>query len=285
MENRMSNYVSIRSDRLIEISDFAEFLADEYFPNKKVEPLELVREQKITHSFDDYKDAFDGLLEYRAGRFHLYANITRLKHIASPRARFTFSHELGHYFIDSHRNALKSGLLKPHPSFCEYESNWEIETEADHFASHLLMPTSRFAKQAQRVQRGLKGITKLSEDFGTSMTAAAVRYVKEEVVPCAVFKWHTDGRLQWKYLSTETFRARFVKPVDTIGTLPIDSPTARMHFDGGSASNYLQAGTTAATWFRHVQTGSDRNIIFLEEAMQLGQFGVLTFLHTEAKQY
>jgi hypothetical protein len=285
MTDRRNNYQPIKSDHASEIAELAEFLADEYFPNKKIEPLELVREQKITHSFDDFGDAFDGLLEYGAGRFHLYANITRLKHIGSPRARFTFSHELGHYFIDSHRNALKSGLLKPHPSFCEYESNWEIETEADHFASHLLMPKSRFAKQARQAQRGIKGITKLADYFGTSMTATAVRYVKEEVVPCAIFKWQPDGKLQWKHLSTETFRARFFKPVETINALPFDSPTAKIHCGEDGGINYLQAGTTAATWFRHVQAGSDHNVIFIEEAMQLGQFGVLTFLYPEASQY
>ncbi len=47
----------------------------------------------------------------------------------------------------------------------------------------------------------------------------------------------------------------------------------------------MQAGTTAATWFRYVEAGSDRNSIFIEEAMQLGRFGVLTFLYPEAKQY
>jgi hypothetical protein len=285
MKRLVSNYQLIKNDRAVELAELAEFLADEYFPNRRVEPLELVREQKITHSFDDFGDAFDGLLEYGAGRFHLYANLTRLKHIGSPRARFTFSHELGHFYIDSHRNALKTGLLKPHPSFCEYESNWEIEMEADHFASHFLMPSNRFAKQAERALLGIKGITKLAGDFGTSITATAVRYVKQEIVPCAVLKWQPDGRLQWKYLSTETFRTRFLKPVESMNELPVDSPTVKMHRGDCIGSNYQRAGTTAATWFRYVQSGSDRNIIFIEEAMQLGEFGVLTFLYPEAQQY
>src|ERR1035438_576059 len=48
------------------------------------------------------------------------------------------------HFIDEHRNGLASGRVLAHPSKCEYESDLEVEMEADTFASNLLMPQARF---------------------------------------------------------------------------------------------------------------------------------------------
>src|SRR5207247_1657430 len=108
-------------------------------------------------SFGRYGDAFDGLLEHRSGRFHVYANLDRVEREDSPRARFTLAHELGHYFIDEHRNALAAGLALSHPSFCDFESDLPVEKEADHFASNLLMPAKGFRKLAARAPLGLEG--------------------------------------------------------------------------------------------------------------------------------
>src|SRR3989442_9325036 len=127
-----------------EIAELAEAIAEEYFPNARVDPLAIVKTKGITISFGHYGDSFDGLLEHRHGRFHIYANLNRIDHTDSPRARFTLGHELGHYFIDEHRNALAEGLAPSHPSICEYESDLPVEREADHFSSNLLMPTTRF---------------------------------------------------------------------------------------------------------------------------------------------
>jgi hypothetical protein len=56
---------------------------------------------------------------YLKGRFHIYCNLDRENLPSSPRARFTLSHELGHYFIDEHQNNLASGQVRPHPSAAE----------------------------------------------------------------------------------------------------------------------------------------------------------------------
>ena len=57
-----------------------------------------------------------GMLEHRGGRpacwsggWHIYCNLDCVGQKDSPRARFTLAHELGHYYIDEHRNALVAG--------------------------------------------------------------------------------------------------------------------------------------------------------------------------------
>jgi Zn-dependent peptidase ImmA (M78 family) len=268
-----------------EIAELAEAIAEEYFPATRVSPLAIVKAKGISISFGHYGDSFDGLLEHRHGLFHIYANLNRIDHTDSPRARFTLGHELGHYFIDEHRNALAEGLAPSHPSICEYESDLPVEREADHFASNLLMPTARFKKATERIPIGLEAILKIAEDFGTSVTSTALRYVKADVVPCAVIKWKSTG-YSWKWLSTETFRSRYRKTIESVDKLPPDSPTARaLASEPTPLQGFFAAGTTASVWFPYVQSGGDRNAILVEQAIPLGRFGVLTFLYPDGGSY
>ena len=98
-----------------EIAELAEAVAEEYSPEAKVEPEKIAQAKEITLSFGSYSDAFDGMLEHLAGRFHIVCNLDRVGQRNSPRARFTLGHELGHFYIDEHRNALTHGRAPAHP--------------------------------------------------------------------------------------------------------------------------------------------------------------------------
>jgi Zn-dependent peptidase ImmA (M78 family) len=268
-----------------EIAELAEAIADEYFPVSRVQPSEIITAKGITMSFGLYGDYFDGLLEHRNGRFHVFANLDRVESIDSPRARFTLAHELGHYFIDEHRNALAMGLAPSHPSICEYESELPVEREADHFASSLLMPSKRFRKLADKARPGLEGILTIAEEFGTSVTSTAIKYAKSDIVPSAVVKWNKDG-YAWKWLSTETFRSRYRKTIESVDRLLQDSPTAKaLAGESPVSTRFFSAGTTASAWFPFVNDHSDRNAILIEQAIPLGRFGVLTFIYPEARSF
>ena len=39
---------------------------------------------------------------------------------------------------------------------------------------------------------------------------------------------------------------------------------------------------TASAWFPRVKSGEYRDVIFIEQAIPLGKFGVLTFLYPES---
>ena len=267
-----------------EIAEFAEFLADDHCPTGLVDPEHILKMNGISFSYGNYGDAFDGMLECQNRRFHVYCNTNRESPRGSARARFTLAHELGHYFIDEHRNALLSGV-DPHYSQSEYESASRVEMEADAFASNLLLPQGRFLEQGNWESRGLAGVMALSRHFATSITATAIRYTREELLPCTIIKWDEDG-FGWKWFSPETFRAGFRKTIETRDDLPPDSAT-ELAFSGAVPDNgeFHQCGSTASLWFPFLAESSSRSVILHEEAVSLGRFGVLTFLYPDDGTY
>ncbi|MFN0279333.1 MAG: ImmA/IrrE family metallo-endopeptidase [Pyrinomonadaceae bacterium] len=273
-------YEKVSEERRREIEEFAEFLWDEYSIDGRIDPLKILTEKEITHSFRDYGDAFDGLLEYEAGEFHVYLNQQRLGGIARPRTRFTISHELGHYFIDKHRNGMIAGTLSPPGSFSAYQSDKIIEIEADHFASHLLMPSSLFANKVAKEALGLKAVIQLSEAFGTSRTACGVRYVENEIMPCALFKWSKSG-LDWKFLSDGFYRSGLKYSMKNGAAAPEGSGTKQVLESLKKPTGVVKRGSCVNTWFPNISVGSSKNEILIEETISLGTFGALTLVYRE----
>jgi len=271
-------------ERRAEIADLAEAVAEEHSPALPVAPERIAAAKGITLSFGRYGQAFDGMLEHRGGRFHIYGNLDRVGERASPRARFTLAHELGHYYLDEHRNALAAGRVPAHGSQCDHESPILAEQEADLFAACLLMPAGRFAPKAKAVAPGLAGVRKLTDAFGTSRTATAIRYAECDAAPCAVIKWDRAG-VAWKCLSSGAMQLRLGRTVETPAQLAPGSPTARaLAGEAPPEEGFFQAGTVAAAWFRRVRPGDFRDVVLLEQAAPLGRWGVLTLLLPEGRR-
>ncbi|NTW49025.1 MAG: ImmA/IrrE family metallo-endopeptidase [Chlorobiales bacterium] len=261
-----------------EVSELAEFIAEEYGAAGRVDPQTIAKRKKITFKFGHYQEAFDGMLEYEAGLFHIYCNLDRVGQYDSPRARFTMAHELGHYFIDEHRNALVSGFAPAHPSFCEYESENVVEREADCFASSLLMPKLFFYRQAKASSPGIAGILHLKQYFNTSVTSTALRYVQSGRVPCMMMMW-SNGNCIWKRSSGDTLISQFNKVIDSPLVLPENSATA--HALSGkkpSSSGYFEAIAPASHLFREIQSDDLQSAPFIEQAIRLGDYGVISLL-------
>ena len=212
------------SERRREIVDLSEWIAAEYCAGtERVDPLAILEGKEITYSFNYYGEFFDGLLEFRRSRFHVFVNLSRAGTRDSPRARFTHGHELGHFFIDEHRNALLAGT-SPHASHCDHESDNPVEVEADLFAAHLLLPTKRFSLVARGSRKGLPAILGMSDRFATSVTSTALRYLEEEFVPCTLLKWDESG-LAWKRFSTSTYNSGYRATITRLDQIPRGSAT------------------------------------------------------------
>jgi len=268
-------------EREEEIAALAEAVANDHCPTGKVDPPAIARQNGITLSYNSYLLAFDGMLEHRNGRFHIYCNLNRVGEPDSARARFTLSHELGHFFLDEHRNVLASGRALPHRSTCDYESKNPAEREADCFASNLVMPPSRFLPRARASTIGMPRILELAEEFGTSVTSTALRYTKCNIRPCAVLKWGPEA-LGWRWVSEAFYQARLIDTVKSAGEVPNDSATGRaLAGEPPPERGYFECGTTAATWFPRLGSASYKNDILIEQAIVLGRFGVLTFLYAD----
>jgi Zn-dependent peptidase ImmA (M78 family) len=116
---------------------------------------------------------------------------------------------LGHFFIYEHRNALKKGKSL-HKSYYRFLRKNIVEIEADHFASNLLMPTSRF-KQSALVRKFdfsvIELIESLTSKFGTSLSATLLKFIEVGMHPImVVFSrnnlieqcWKFEGKILYK---------------------------------------------------------------------------------------
>lgn len=255
--------------------DLAEFLAESYFPNDAVRPLEIAEINGITSCAGHYEDAFDGLLELSADRFHIYLNLDRLCDPNGRRTRFTTAHELGHFFIDEHRNALIAGVGS-HPSFTEFVTNLIVERQADEFAATLLMPPKRFRSVAKQMDVGLKSIALIADLFETSIMSTAIRYARSDIASVAVMLWAESER-RWCWSSRDVWEITQNKAHKRTSCVPEGSAT-RSLLESATNDTTAGRGSVLSQWFPFVSAGSAKDKICREEAIRLGNFGVLTLL-------
>ena len=188
------------------------------------------------------------------------------------------AHELGHYYIDGHRNVLASGDIPPHLSRCEFESSLLAEQEADHFAANLLMPEDRFRKAGKGKGTGFDCILELVEEFGTSLTSTAIRYASLDMSPCAVIKWHWRG-YRWKCFSSSMFRRHFRLMFEVPEKLAQDCATLKaLAQEPVPACGYFRTGTLSSAWFPLVRRDDFLDVVLVEQAIPLGRYGALTLL-------
>jgi hypothetical protein len=110
--------------------------------------------------------------------------------------RYTFSHELSHYFIDEHRNAIRSGRVRQHPSFNPPNSRNIAEAEADYFASCLLMPGKKIRSFCFRKPLTGNLLNEISRQFKVSATASLYKYFELSLFPMLLVK-SEKGKTCW----------------------------------------------------------------------------------------
>jgi hypothetical protein len=243
----------------------------------RVQPLEIIEEIEIGYSYDDFGDSFDGLIEHRWGDFHIYCNARTNEHDGSPRMRFTLAHELGHYFIDEHRNALAAGQ-DPHASKTDGPGKLLIEREANYFASNLLMPKTELVQFLSKTKEGLQSFLDIGSHFGVSAQSTAIRCVQDCGSRCAVVMFR-EGKSPWCELSPVLQFSGFTQPKRFSNGPPLGGAAAEAWaaLPDGLSSIFTNT-STATTWFSSVTEQSDRNEIITEQAVRLGSRGVLTLL-------
>ncbi len=240
------NKYDISESRKKELSELAEFIADKYFADTFACPYKLAKIYGISYTFEDYGNAFDGLLEHRSGKFHVYLNSRNAKHIYEPRVRFTLAHELGHYLIDEHRNALKNGLTPSHPSFTNFSSDNEVELEADFFASSLLIPKSRLLKDVFRRKFSFNLIEELATKYQTSITATLIKFASignhPIMIVCSI-----DEKIKWfKY--SDDFPFKYIDALPGF-KVPVNTSAGQYFYENGIKSEDEFEIIEAEDWF------------------------------------
>lgn len=79
-----------------------------------------------------------------------------------------------------------------------------IESQADSFASTLLMPLDDFRAQVYGAA-SLEAISAAAERYGVSLTAAALRWI-HHTDACAILVVHCDGFMRWASSSKSAYQ-------------------------------------------------------------------------------
>jgi len=171
-------------DRYEDASRFAErFLSEHKISSLPVDPVPIALNLGIEVYPKPTKSKGASGMLLRVGE--AYA-ITYATHIESPGfQRFSISHELGHYLLPGHVEAVLDGN-GVHESFAGFRSDNEYEKEADSFAAGLLMPSQLFLSALSNTEPGLEAIEDLSSLCITSLPATAIRYAKYADYPVAI---------------------------------------------------------------------------------------------------
>jgi hypothetical protein len=108
------------------------------------------------------------------------------------RQRFSVAHELGH-FVLKHDGAALAGCHER--SMFDYKGESK-ESEANLFAVELLLPEKLVRRRCDVSPVDLRPVQKLADDFETSITATAIRFVEFSPERCALVYSET-GRVRW----------------------------------------------------------------------------------------
>ncbi|HEY1039516.1 MAG TPA: ImmA/IrrE family metallo-endopeptidase [Bacteroidia bacterium] len=145
------------------------------------------------------------------------AIITINSDIAYPgKKRFVIAHELGHY--EMHRNV--HTVHNDTDATLEFFQSGNHETEANEFASELLMPESLFKKECTGKKFSPDLLRQLSEKFQTSVTSTAYKYFEIGDHPICLFYSHNNKVRYWKrpddYQHFIVDRTRLSPPEDSV---------------------------------------------------------------------
>jgi hypothetical protein len=164
--------------------------------------------------------------------------------------RFNVAHELGHYFLPGHIDALFANGQQFHQSESGFTSDDRYEREADGFAASLLMPKLLFKAECAKCGEGLDAIETLADLCVTSLTATAIRFAKLCDDPVAVVCSKGD-RVQFAFMSKPLQDHRGLTWIRKGSGLPGGTATANFNKDEDNVRKGKRARSTSSldTWF------------------------------------
>ena len=165
--------------------------------------------------------------------------------IKSPgRIRFTQAHELAHYIL--HRAQRESFECSEQDMLNWSVEDANIESQADEFASYLLMPLNDYRQQINGAV-DLDVMGHCADRYGVSLTAAILKwlsYTDEK----AVVIMSTDGYVNWAWASQPAFKAgAFFRTRSETIAIPSGSITANHDM----LSERHGADVPVTVWFEH----------------------------------
>jgi len=187
-------------------------------------------------------DGFQGMLKANKDRTKwliLYNSaVTSL-----GRKRFTIAHEFGHYLL--HRHASSAFHCGADDSETGHQNKFDVEADADKFASYLLMPYDDFRRQVDGQAICFDLLGHCADRYGVSLTAAALHWI-EIADKRAVLVASRDDYLLWAKSNKAAFKSGtfFATRKNTI-EVPQDALAHSNQNSGSSQSQNIRA----QVWF------------------------------------
>lgn len=214
----------------------------------------------------------------RSGNSFGIAYATHIKSVGFR--NFSIAHELGHYFLPGHVDAVLAGG-RLHESRAGFASGDPYEMEADHFAAMLLMPESLFTNAMFAAGDGLAAIERLAEKCRTSLTATAIRYAKCSRDHVAIVL-STGSRINYCFMSNALKEVKDLEWIRKGDRLARNAATFAFNRNPERVlrADRLEEKGDLQDWF-----GGDCSLSVTEQVVGLGNYGktltVLTGLDIE----
>ncbi len=192
--------------------------------------------------------------------------------------RFTVAHELGHYFMPGHPDALFPNGDGIHKSRGWNPTGDRFEKEADGFASGLLMPRNLFVAAMRELDPGFGAIESLAATCRTSITSTAIRYAQFAEDPAAVIV-STGTLIDFCFMTDVMRRLDGVTWIKKGSSLPPRCETRNFNAISSNVSSGRRAygWTSMDDWFEGAP-----QVEMKEDVVGLGSYGrTLTVLFTD----
>lgn len=232
------------SDALLEVEaeqTAGQVIVENRIVSLPVCPFEIAKAASIAVATrDSAKPGVSGFLMRVGNQFGIYY----ASHIRNDGfIRFSVAHELGHYYLAGHSEALFVNGKCLHESRSGFISGDKHERQADFFAAGLLMPENLFREALNDAGSGFSAIESLKDLCQTSITATAIRYAKFTDDPVAVIV-SSGGKVDFCFLSNALAGVSGVRRLAKGSSLPSASCTA----DFGRTAANVSAGAKEAAW-------------------------------------
>jgi len=238
-----------------------------------IDPFAVARDRKIEVVAKPARDAGVSGMLIRVGNEFAIAYSTHIDN--EPFQRFSVSHELGHYFLPGHVDAVmdERGI---HESRAGFASNDRYEIEADRFAAGFLMPRQLFFPALQKSGLGLAAVERLAALCETSLHATAIRYTQCARDPVAIVL-SVGNRIDHCFMSESLKALGGIDWIRKREAVPRNTPTFAFNQDGENVRRAvrIEDNSNLQDWF-----GGHRSIEVSEDVIGLGRYGkTLTVLY------
>jgi len=243
--------IKLSKTRKEELSELAEYLVNEYNKDsERVQPNEIAEKLGISYSFNDYNREYLGLIDYKNQSFHIYLHVDKHTKISTPQVRYSFAHEIGHFFIYSHRMELMRNGIMSHSQVGGSSSDNIYEKEADYFASCLLLPESRYKPDIANAKFSMGLIFDLCGKYKVSVQAALIRYISLGPHPIMVVR-SADGKVTERHTRHNDFPYYNLKLKE--GSFVPDGTAAAEMYALDERPNHITRQVKAASWFKRAE--------------------------------